>query len=696
MDRTAMSRPAALLALGAIALGAWPTMGWGSDGARLVVAPEGLDVVTRVTPQAVVATICKDCTLTVYFHAFTSDPDKDGDPVLPVAEGYDPTIVEVKYVRQTAIYNGTPAEWEVTGLKAGFTRIIGRNPENGSTDTVDITVAEVETVVGEYLLTDPYDKGVSDSADDEVRAFWVARAGEYLNEVKLKARFAPAGTGKPGCFRWTVTPTTGAKIDKPGAANTTISFWKPGTYKVRAHCAVDYREITIHAIQVADVAWKAVYQPLSSNPGSGRATDPGSGQRLFAELINPGDPPQKARRVWVEATVTPLLPDVRLYFRSFDVDDPSWDVGLVDADTAGDDNRGSPKAGRLGLTSRPTNTAGKAPVLFEAPSQPGDNIRVGVATTRESADGLSFGYSIFIQDGRPRRINHHTPVAGVSPLLTIWRTMHLEVDRMQDVTGNFKVRRVVGVTDLSQTKTFVNLNQPISDPRGKSNQFENGVLVERGSGGRRYVIQINTDDSVLVRHPSGSPPRNTGQVEIYDDDVLTGRIPAPDLSLVNEKFRPAFVVHKADLPRGLAPFDANVGDAELEARCRFDSKGLRRSDYWAVYVLGAFQWDYNGDGDPDDEAVSGDPLEASTIRGLSISPGVGSAVFMETIRDPVNVSFEPGRSVAEQTAYTTCHELAHMLNAEHKNDFMASNDPNRFEKPFGAFNIRAMRSTVKP
>jgi hypothetical protein len=180
------------------------------------------------------------------------------------------------------------------------------------------------------------------------------------------------------------------------------------------------------------------------NPPQGR---PGGGKRIFAESLSPTDPIRN--RVKVRAIIEPTIPPdptrsadaltVPVYFKSFDVDDPAScppgatdpNLCLPDLDkdqgAAVADNRGTPGEGTIVTpVFNVPGGAATARTLFEASSQPGDNYRVIATTSQEWRDTLravqpsSTGEMDVTEDGK----------AGVSELLTVWRTLHVELDSM--------------------------------------------------------------------------------------------------------------------------------------------------------------------------------------------------------------------------------------------------------------------------
>jgi len=658
-----------------------------------VVPGEGVDAVQDNASVQTVR-ICRDCVLRVNVFFITTDPNLNGKTLTPIPVNYDPTIISVDTSPDpTAVWNGDDANWDVTGIKRGTTSLQAQDPSTGAiTDLLTIVVVDVWKVIGKYKLALPNDEGISDTADDEVRSFWVVRGGKYKNVVQLEARFRPTGD-EPGCFVWSWSgPARGAKIVKTTKRITTMLLFKPGTYIVRANCPEHYKEIKVHAIKVVDVKWKVHKNPLSNNPGTGLAADPGKGKRIFAGKQKHGDSAADARKVKVEATIVPALAGVDLHFRNFDVDDPSWNAGAVDGNTTGNDNRGAPAKGDPEKKIAATNGSGTATITVRLPRQPGDNLVCGVATTAESQTGLDLDTSIHIKDGKPKRILPTAPtmVAGASPLLTIWRKAHFETDTMTNVANNFRRRKISAVANTSATRSTVTFGASIADKRGPANRFENGKMTEVGAGGRAFDIVSNTATTALVKHASGAAnrPKVNSRVDLIDDDVQKTTVGSPQTDSIAALFRHCFIVPKYDQGKGTAPFAANYdapADAagEITKYYKFDTKARNSDSFWVVYLLGAYQYDFDEDNDP--------KPESATLGIVDDLRGLGANVFTETEWDLEGTAANYNKHVK----YTTAHETFHLWNARHS-DGGYEQDYGQVASNLSDKSVNRIRNTTKP
>jgi hypothetical protein len=131
---------------------------------------------------------------------------------------------------------------------------------------------------------------------------------------------------------------------------------------------------------------------IDANPNSD------GGQRIFPDKDSPGDTVNR-QQIRVTAQIADNQQGVTVYFRNFDLDDPSADNIIDPNGNDGDDNNGSvngSSAGELSSASAVTNSSGQASVTFTVTRQPGDNFAIvaGVdqaAVSAVSANGTDSG-----------------------------------------------------------------------------------------------------------------------------------------------------------------------------------------------------------------------------------------------------------------------------------------------------------------
>lgn len=143
-----------------------------------------------------------------------------------------------------------------------------------------------------------------------------------------------------------------------------------------------------------------------------------------------------------------------VYFKNYDLDDPSTDVAPIDNNgIQGNDNRGEANtpasAGTLlpigacisdqsGIRC-PTDANGVATIEFWTTMQPGDNFAVAASLDSNYLNGISTN-GIELADSTGNTLPQTTFVpparAKRTEMLTVWRKLHIEVDRMENVPVN--------------------------------------------------------------------------------------------------------------------------------------------------------------------------------------------------------------------------------------------------------------------
>lgn len=209
--------------------------------------------------------------------------------------------------------------------------------------------------------------------------------------------------------------------------------------------------------------------PIDTNPNAG------GGLRIFPDKKVPAETVDR-RKIRVKAQYSTATAGVRIYFRNFDVDDPSADTAPIDASdsptiTTGNDNNGNvdgTTATRAGLlivppTGQPnpyscqtfsnsnatgvsclTDGTGAAIVDFQTTMQPGDNFSVVAGPDETYVSGLVLAANgIDLKDTNNTEIPVTTSATNEcsavmnracrTDMLTVWRRLHMEVDSMGKV-----------------------------------------------------------------------------------------------------------------------------------------------------------------------------------------------------------------------------------------------------------------------
>jgi hypothetical protein len=223
---------------------------------------------------------------------------------------------------------------------------------------------------------------------------------------------------------------------------------------------------------------------------------------------------EASSRAVVDVQVTLSVPPVEplpLHFQSFDVDDPSASVGPVDFSTHTDDNRGTfpALAGRfvgnpVGVVFTSTVTLQVSTAAsFETTIQPGDNFRVAVAGDRDLLAALLNDDTILGAGSNADQLRIIDPaISGpftrqeirestktVTPVLTVWRQLHIERDSMGVVGVNVATGNITGYTPAGPAAGATQLNVDVTLRDGSADldtlisdngRFERGTMTVAG------------------------------------------------------------------------------------------------------------------------------------------------------------------------------------------------------------------------
>jgi len=468
-------------------------------------------------------------------------------------------------------------------------------------------------------------------------------------------------------------------------------------------------------VRVRSVKWDTFpgNVPLDDNPGNGtNGTD--TGQRIFPGKAAPNDlQPEDRRRAQVIAELAPPLEHFPVKLCSYDVDDPSSNTDPVDDEetqwpqTENDDNRshpnsGIPTRGRFVDTGTPnteadTDNQGKATATFEVTMQPGDNFRVvatgkdndlaPVAPKPDDRDAQNAPQArVFLREmeggqvvgeGEPV-LDDETTLATVkvTPVLTVWRKLHVEVDSMGTVAGNVirgelgVVEQVEGHPELSECT----IHQLLA--RFEDNRFKGGILQ---AGGQDFSVVANDCGSdpfhVTVENAPGNvAPGEGDEFTLVDDDHWQDLsldpqenpdTPMPDTPELAAAMAEAYVlIHPDDIVQDntLVPFSRNVSEPDLE-QTDWDTEEHNATNYWVAYLLGSFQGTRKEDCDPNEEGDPGAGVELGRTGSQQGADGpvvVGeSFIYLETIWDLAH--YDGGYTAHAKELDTVVHEVGHAV-----------------------------------
>jgi hypothetical protein len=210
--------------------------------------------------------------------------------------------------------------------------------------------------------------------------------------------------------------------------------------------------------------------------------------QIFPDKQNPGDVTNHAV-VLVTATLNVMTNNIPVYFTAFDVRDSTHVMPLFGVTDTTLDNVGSPRQGTLAGWMGLTDQYGIVRTNFTVTMQPGDNFRVVAScdpnfASNYHADPNSTTGAIIDNNGDPIGANY------VTPMLTVWRRLHVEVDSMANVVGNSvngNITGISGTASVGATQVVVSVNlrtgltprddsPNLSDATPANGRFENGQV----------------------------------------------------------------------------------------------------------------------------------------------------------------------------------------------------------------------------
>ncbi|MBR3085303.1 MAG: tetratricopeptide repeat protein [Kiritimatiellae bacterium] len=324
------------------------------------------------------------------------------------------------------------------------------------------------------------------------------------------------------------------------------TFWVEGiaahAFEREAILKVEYSTINtvssdlaaLTVIGVESVSWKGRGNSLNETDSLDADPNWPSGLSPAALRVFPGARIENGAvgaardKVDVEVSLSAAPPHpITVYLRSFDVDDPTDDSAPVDNEANEEDNRGAtPKragafTGESGGVFELQFNAGQktATCEFQTTMQPGDNFRVVANGDKdflldlENKDSSqNTGGTTSIKNANKQRICDKNipgnpsdkeirfPLQYASPVLTVWRLLHIEVDSMaappsSGTEKNFVEGNLTSVasfgTVAERVGIDINLRTGLTPPDNSANmtagtrngRFENGwIKIGSGSG----------------------------------------------------------------------------------------------------------------------------------------------------------------------------------------------------------------------
>lgn len=385
--------------------------------------------------------------------------------------------------------------------------------------------------------------------------------------------------------------------------------------------------------------------PLDTNPNTN------NGNRIFPGKQTPTDDTAR-NTVEVVATISPAQENITVYFKVFDVDDPSSDEDPVDSNGSdGNDNRGG--TGTLSATSAVTDSNGEAKVTFTVGMNPGDNYRVAATLNPEEFDNLT------VTSPSPKFLIYpdNNQIDGfigkTTNMLTVWRKLNLEFDLMKTPTraqntweGNWDDPIVESQTVWIDYYIY---EDPAEDWTIMQDYWKGGgaFLFNNEGGNNVYAGVIGSEKNIISENrikiaKNILNKRTSGLILLGDDDFRSSndspfhkivpnafrqsirtnqgtsiQIQRPDIAavtLIEEAYNEAFIhSHVHEKHTDYYEFDCwtesayalgPINTTYLTVEDYDDKQDMARSpDFWACTIVVLFQPHGECDNDPSDEGL---------------------------------------------------------------------------------------------
>jgi hypothetical protein len=482
--------------------------------------------------------------------------------------------------------------------------------------------------------------------------------------------------------------------------------------------------------EILSVVFEQVNSPLDCNPKFGSSSQC-DGSRIFPDKDNPNDQTNR-RIVKVKAVLSTASPNAKVYFKTFDVDDPATDMIIDSNGVTGDDNRvATNKAGTLSNNiSDPgtTNVAdvgsgnGVAVVYLTVTSQPGDNFVVAAVVNDSnylenvSVDGTGLKHSV---DGVLPTIK-----AKRTEMLTVWRRLHIEVDSMGNVGTDNNVTGEISTIDpvicpagipgctagATISRLTVNTTPALEDKRFSNGRIKIGRDFYKVLSNNPTLVLLNTEMTAreganFTLYDDDDYNDNDGVNKDGDNNEVISRLPdsfkylsdsdgnypdgRPKNLYASAYIMPEYAAlasyNQTNLPITLNVLEANVATTINSNR---NSSSVESDNFWVGYFLVGYQEATNEDGDGETAVVAGtnppsilcDCYQSTSCIGTSCTVipkgGSGALIFQEAMQDATKTFFSAGQ-VIRVIGTTAPHELGHQFGLKGDNRDPVTGNPTR-------------------
>jgi hypothetical protein len=402
--------------------------------------------------------------------------------------------------------------------------------------------------------------------------------------------------------------------------------------------------VRVRPIKITKVEWEEKDSPLDKNENAG------GGLRIFPDKNDPFDATDHSK-VIVRAMISPRLQNIPVFFKMFDVDDPSSDKKPIDDESKNYDNYGT-KVPETIFSAR-TNKNGEAEIEYSVSMQPGDNFKAVTSVSSSFFDKMKAENAgrtdarVLNKDGNP------VPSSNITTMFTVWRRLWIEIDSM-DIPKNFKAEMdpdwnivIINECVVKLGSGTTQIKVTAADGTNTKDCFEGGML-DTFHG--KFPVQRNSKTSFWGNMEIIVTGELTYQqvkllpntlVTIKEDDQLSSLDHPTDIpDLAKNALKKAYIMAEKIPISYKHKFDIHTTYIDF-VRLRISSV-RSNNGFWYQLMINAFQGKRNVDHDPDGFFINQDGLRLSI--GLEASDGGGSAVgaidrwnvaalYLETIRD---------------------------------------------------------------
>lgn len=465
---------------------------------------------------------------------------------------------------------------------------------------------------------------------------------------------------------WTYSGPQGPNTRLPAGRYVMTLRGEAGSAPARQVSSTQYSRFAL--VEVANVR----FEPEMAGAELGENPNAGGGKAAYVDAPAPGL--DYRRNVRVVARVTPLMgadgEGLYVIHRWLDVDDPSAATAPIDDEPHASqqcslpggvtvvgacDNSGQPPGPLLGS---PVDALGQSESIMTLSTRQGDNYRVVASTDNEWAMGFrplpgpNADGAVEHGSGEPQGVV--APL--VSPLLTVWRTLHIESDYLAPSEPQSLWDRNGKVQSVSPTKITAEGPALRDAEHAGKGKWQGAELTPDVSHPTTWIEATgSTDSTVTVSSANDLTTLTQPGIEfrVSDDKWVDLAQPFP-FGLLRDVMARAYVDVKLASNNSLVahPWVKYFGAQEAWALPR----DVPSSDpYWSVLAVVAFDYASSGNGFDNDPDIEESTLGTTTCSGSAqnLSQPV-SSIYLETSRDMFS---ERGATASNRFERVMTHEI---------------------------------------